>query len=91
MSETVEHPGPAAPQSAEQTAWIAKARDAIDLDFILDRLPQSGSIVVAGGFSGHGFKFSILVGDIVADLAMDGETTRPIDRFRCDRDAAGAV
>jgi acetylornithine deacetylase/succinyl-diaminopimelate desuccinylase-like protein len=44
MSETVEHPGPAAPLSAEQTAWIAKARDAIDLDFILETLARSVEI-----------------------------------------------
>lgn len=56
-----------------------------DLDFIIDRHPQLPNIVVAGGFSGHGFKFSILAGDILADLVMDDTTTRPISRFRLER------
>ena len=90
MAEWIDRRLPAAnPRLLDATVCLYSCTP--DLDFILDRLPQSDSIVVAGGFSGHGFKFSILVGDIVADLAMDGETTRPIDRFRCDRDAAGAA
>jgi len=56
-----------------------------DLDFILDRHPQLRNVVIAGGFSGHGFKFSILIGDILADLAMEGTTTRPIERFQLER------
>lgn len=56
-----------------------------NLDFIVDCHPRIPNIVVAGGFSGHGFKFSILVGDILADLVIDGATTRPIERFRLDR------
>ena len=56
-----------------------------DRDFIIDRHPKLQNVLVAGGFSGHGFKFSILVGDILADLAIDGSTQRPIGDFRIDR------
>ncbi|MFZ7086713.1 FAD-dependent oxidoreductase [Curtobacterium sp. RRHDQ10] len=38
-----------------------------DEDFVLDR---SGPVTVATGFSGHGFKFAPLLGDVLADLAM---------------------
>ncbi|MBQ16677.1 MAG: N-methyl-L-tryptophan oxidase [Planctomycetaceae bacterium] len=56
-----------------------------DNDFLIGTHPQNQRLVLAGGFSGHGFKFSILVGDILADLVLDGHTSRSIDRFRVDR------
>jgi sarcosine oxidase len=37
--------------------------------------------VVACGFSGHGFKFVPVVGEILADLALDGRTDHPIGLF----------
>lgn len=42
-----------------------------DEDFILDRI---GPVVIGAGFSGHGFKFTPVVGRILADLATG---TRP--------------
>ncbi|MGN7800825.1 FAD-dependent oxidoreductase [Leifsonia sp. 22587] len=46
-------------------------------DFVLDRV---GPVVVATGFSGHGFKFGPALGDILRRLALDGEPAEP--RFR---------
>lgn len=40
-----------------------------DSDFILDRV---GPVVVGAGFSGHGFKFTPVVGRVLADLALSG-------------------
>ncbi|TVL93402.1 N-methyl-L-tryptophan oxidase [Streptomyces sp. SAJ15] len=40
-----------------------------------------GSTTVACGFSGHGFKFVPVVGEILADLALDGATAHPIELF----------
>ncbi|MCK8609088.1 FAD-dependent oxidoreductase [Agromyces sp. C10] len=51
-----------------------------DEHFVLDRI---GPIVVGAGFSGHGFKFTPVVGRILADLA-DGAAPAP-DRFRAGR------
>lgn len=56
-----------------------------DDHFIIDRHPGHENVIVAGGFSGHGFKFSPVVGSILADLATEGRTTCPIDFFRIDR------
>lgn len=56
-----------------------------DEHFIIDRLPDSPQVVVAAGFSGHGFKFSSVVGEILADLAIDGSTSHDIDMFRLAR------
>ena len=56
-----------------------------DRDFLIGVHPSDERVVLAGGFSGHGFKFSVLVGDILADLVLDGVTRRRIDRFAVDR------
>ncbi len=56
-----------------------------DRHFIIDTHPADDRIVIAGGFSGHGFKFCSVVGEILADLASDGTTRRPIDFLRLRR------
>ncbi len=56
-----------------------------DEHFIIDRLPDSPQVVVAAGFSGHGFKFSSVVGEVLADLAIDGATSHDIGMFRLAR------
>ncbi len=48
-------------------------------DFIIDHLPEQGGVVsIACGFSGHGFKFVPLVGEVLTDLALEGKTDAPI-------------
>jgi sarcosine oxidase len=56
-----------------------------DQHFIIDRLPGYPHVALAAGFSGHGFKFAILVGRILADLATRGSTAFPIDLFTLKR------
>lgn len=53
-----------------------------DEHFLLDVHPKQSSIVFAAGFSGHGFKFAPLIGEVMADLALEGETQHPIDFLR---------
>ncbi|MCW0001440.1 N-methyl-L-tryptophan oxidase [Pararhizobium sp. YC-54] len=50
-------------------------------DFLIDLLPGNKRIVVASPCSGHGFKFTSVVGEILADLALDGGTDLPIAAF----------
>lgn len=50
-------------------------------DFLIDFLPSDNRIVVASPCSGHGFKFTSVVGEILADLALDGGTDLPIGAF----------
>jgi sarcosine oxidase len=49
-----------------------------DGDFIIDLLENDPPLAVACGFSGHGFKFAPVVGEVLADLALDGGTCLPI-------------
>ena len=53
-----------------------------DENFIIDVHPNCSDIVIAAGFSGHGFKFAPLIGECLADLALDGGTKLPIDFLR---------
>lgn len=52
-----------------------------DHHFIVGRHPYREHVSVAAGFSGHGFKFSPVVGKILADLATEGVTERDISLF----------
>ena len=56
-----------------------------DEHFIVDLVGDTPRVVVAAGFSGHGFKFAPVMGEIVADLATLGSTRHSIERFRLGR------
>lgn len=56
-----------------------------DEHFIVDSLPGNTQVVVAAGFSGHGFKFASVIGEILSDLAIKGETEHDIDLLKIDR------
>jgi sarcosine oxidase subunit beta len=43
-----------------------------DLHFIIERSPRVPGLIHALGFSGHGFKHSPVIGEMVAELVMDG-------------------
>lgn len=49
-----------------------------DGHFIIDRVPGTRRVFAACGFSGHGFKFAPVMGEILADLAIHGRTDHPI-------------
>ena len=57
-----------------------------DQHFIIDHLPgYEKDVAIAAGFSGHGFKFVSVVGEVMADLAMKGQTKLPIGFLRASR------
>ena len=49
-----------------------------DEHFIVDRHPQEPNIVFAAGLSGHGFKFTPVLGKALAEMALEGGTSLPI-------------
>jgi sarcosine oxidase len=58
-----------------------------DEDFVLERV---GPVVIGSACSGHGFKFGPLLGEILADLAMERDPRLPAGRFSIGRAGLGA-
>lgn len=56
-----------------------------DEHFVLDTLSDHPQITVGAGFSGHGFKFASAIGEILAEVAVSGETNLDIELFSADR------
>jgi sarcosine oxidase len=56
-----------------------------DGHFIIDRHPALPQVTLAAGFSGHGFKFCSVVGEILADLAVDGTSRWDLGLFNLSR------
>lgn len=58
-----------------------------DGHFVIDRHPDYSRLILCGGFSGHGFKFAPVIGEIAADLALENQSRHKVDflslrRFR---------
>jgi sarcosine oxidase len=56
-----------------------------DRHFIIDLHPDHANVALAAGFSGHGFKFASVVGEILADFTDYARTELPIGMFRLSR------
>lgn len=56
-----------------------------DGHFLIDRHPEHANVVFGAGFSGHGFKFTPVIGEALADLVIDRTTSLPIDFLRLNR------
>jgi sarcosine oxidase len=57
-----------------------------DENFVIDFLPDyDRDVIIATGFSGHGFKFAPVVGEILSDLAINEKTSHPIDFLSAKR------
>jgi len=52
-----------------------------DEHFVISLHPEHRQVAIACGFSGHGYKFCGVVGEILADLVTEGSTHHPIDLF----------
>jgi sarcosine oxidase len=59
-----------------------------DEHFIIDRLEPGSPVIVASPCSGHGYKFASVIGEILADLAINDHTDHNIDLFKRNRFAA---
>ena len=71
------------PTIGMKTCLFSNTRDE---HFILDFHPDYPQVSIAAGFSGHGFKFCSVVGEIMADLSLDGGCSRfDLSLFRLTR------
>jgi sarcosine oxidase len=64
-------------------AVVCLQENSPDRHFVIGALAPG--VTVLAGFSGHGFKFAPVVGDIAADLALQGATSRSIAAFSPQR------
>lgn len=56
-----------------------------DENFIIDRHPIHKNIIIAAGFSGHGFKFASAVGEALSEMATNKATTIDLQAFSLQR------
>lgn len=70
------------PTMAMQTCLFSNTEDE---HFILDHHPDFPQVSIAAGFSGHGFKFCPVIGEIMSDLALDDGSKFDLDLFKLKR------
>jgi glycine/D-amino acid oxidase-like deaminating enzyme len=58
---------------------------------VLGEVPTIGGLLVATGFSGHGFAMGPIAGRLVSELILDGKPSLDIEGFRFARFAEGAI
>lgn len=58
-----------------------------DEHFVIDLHPEYSNVAIAAGFSGHGFKFSSVVGETLNQLVTTGRTEHDISLFSINRPA----
>src|ERR1044071_7102779 len=56
-----------------------------DSHFVIDFYPGNYRIIIASPCSGHGFKHSAAIGEVVCELVTLGKSEIAIDKFRIDR------
>ena len=56
-----------------------------DEHFVVSQHSDYSQVTIACGFSGHGFKFTTVMGEVLADLAIEGDTKYPIDFLSVER------
>jgi len=61
-----------------------------DGNFVVDHYPAHSNVILCGGFSGHGFKFAPVVGEIGADMVLDGGSRHNIEFLSLRRFSSSA-
>ncbi len=60
-----------------------------DEHFIIDRHPAHDQVVFAAGLSGHGFKFTPVLGEVLAEMVVEGKSSQPVDFLNLERFVTG--
>jgi glycine/D-amino acid oxidase-like deaminating enzyme len=82
---------PALPPLGITRQWAGYIDAAPDLVPVLGEVPGLRGLVLATGFSGHGFAMGPIAGRLMSELIVDGKTSLDITGFRFSRFAAGAI
>jgi sarcosine oxidase len=62
-----------------------------DENFVIDTHPEFPQVTLAAGFSGHGFKFASVLGEVLADLATGSKPAYDLELFSLRRFAGAAT
>jgi len=65
-----------------RSAIVCMYTNTPDGHFVIDRHPAHPQVLIASACSGHGFKFSSVIGEVLAELLVEGETQFDLDLFR---------
>lgn len=76
---------PSAAQGPLVDARVCLFTNTPDGHFVIDRHPDASQVLVVSPCSGHGFKFCSVIGEIVGDLILRGETAHDISLFKASR------
>jgi sarcosine oxidase len=68
-----------------ESSLICLYENSADFHFLIDRVAAHPNVVYAGGFSGHGFKFASVIGEILADLVTSDRATPDADFLKAAR------
>jgi sarcosine oxidase len=67
---------------ALRSATVCMYTNTPDEHFWIDRHPEHAQVLIASPCSGHGFKFSSVIGEVLADLLMSGQSRFDLSAFR---------
>ena len=56
-----------------------------DEHFVIETHPEFPQVTLAAGFSGHGFKFASVLGEVLADLATGAKPVYDLELFSLRR------
>jgi glycine/D-amino acid oxidase-like deaminating enzyme len=82
---------PSLPPLGIARSWAGYIDATPDVVPVLGEVPTVRGLVLATGFSGHGFAMGPIAGRLVSELIVDGKTSLDIAGFRFTRFAEGAI
>jgi len=86
VAETAAARYPALADAEIHTSWAGSYEASPDANPILGRVPGVAGLILANGFSGHGFQHAPAVGQLIAEELLDGgATTLDIASFSITR------
>ncbi|GAB2450666.1 FAD-binding oxidoreductase [Nocardioides hungaricus] len=91
-AEKVLHRFPGFPDPSVTHTYAGVYDVAPDWNPVIAPVSEVAGLILCAGFAGHGFKISPAVGDLVADLVLEGDSTEPnvpAEDFRLERFAEG--
>ena len=71
--------------------WAGTIDFTPDDNFVFGHVDEVEGLILACGFSGHGFALTPIIGQLLSELVVDGKTSLPVDAFHLNRFRQGIV